>query len=120
MTKRKADSPAAYIAERRAQAVAAGKCRECMRRKARAGKKTCKPCSVAAGIRRDRFMYGVTREQEDYSGMTTAEVAAVKRDHAVAEGKCSVCRSNPARPNRKTCQVCSDRAALYQQQHAKR
>jgi hypothetical protein len=45
---------------------------------------------------------------DPFMGMTEAEKKAAQRDRARAEGRCIVCRREPARPGMVTCQGCVD------------
>jgi len=106
-------TPAQSTAARRAAAVAAGKCRECMVRDARSGRVTCEPCSIAAGIRRDRNRAGKSAEAKSLGAKTIAEISAERRAAAKAARLCSVCASNKARRGKLTCESCAIRSAKH-------
>lgn len=108
---------ASKVADRRALAVAAGLCRECLRDPARPGLLTCAPCVEKAVARRERNAAKPPKpkrkRKREPGTLTVAEVSAARRRAAITAGLCSICTSNRARPTLLTCVACGARAAVY-------
>ena len=56
-------------------------------------------------------------DYDEYRKNLVNSCQRVRRERAKANGLCSICCIRPARKNKKTCQVCSDRANRYGKEH---